>query len=205
MLHYETIEPRTLELLKRIQSLKEFKDARLVGGTALALQLGHRKSVDLDFFGNTTASLEELTDVISDFASVTPLSQSRLMRFMVVDDVKIDVVNYPYEWIESPVSEDGVTLAGIRDIAAMKLSAITNRGTRKDFIDYYFLLKRFTLEELIGFYLQKYTDAQLFTAMKSLTYFDDAESDPMPVMLVPLKWDEVKHAITSEVDKYIHK
>lgn len=205
MLHYETIEPRTLELLKRIQSLKEFKDARLVGGTALALQLGHRKSVDLDFFGNTTASLEELTDVISDFASVTPLSQSRLMRFMVVDDVKIDVVNYPYEWIESPVSEDGVTLAGIRDIAAMKLSAITNRGTRKDFIDYYFLLKRFTLEELIGFYLQKYTDAQFFTAMKSLTYFDDAESDPMPVMLVPLKWDEVKHAITSEVDKYIHK
>lgn len=205
MLHYETIEPRTLELLKRIQSLKEFKDARLVGGTALALQLGHRKSVDLDFFGNTTASLEELTDVISDFASVTPISQSRLMRFMVVDDVKIDVINYPYGWIESPVSEDGVTLAGIRDIAAMKLSAITNRGTRKDFIDYYFLLKRFTLEELIGFYLQKYTDAQLFTAMKSLTYFDDAESDPMPVMLVPLKWDEVKHAITSEVDKYIHK
>ena len=205
MLHYETIEPRTLELLKRIQSLKEFKDARLVGGTALALQLGHRKAVDLDFFGNTTASLEELTDVISDFASVTPISQSRLMRFMVVDDVKIDVINYPYGWIESPVSEDGVTLAGIRDIAAMKLSAITNRGTRKDFIDYYFLLKRFTLEELIGFYLQKYTDAQLFTAMKSLTYFDDAESDPMPVMLVPLKWDEVKHAITSEVDKYIHK
>ena len=68
----------------------------------------------------------------------------------------------------------------------MKLSAITNRGTKKDFIDYYFLLKKFSLNELIGFYLQKYTDAQLFTALKSLTYFEDAENDPMPKMAEPL-------------------
>ena len=141
MLHYETIHPDTLELLRKIQSLEMFKDARLVGGTALALQLGHRKSIDLDFFGSIDASLQEIASALSTFASVSPLSESSMKRFLIVDGVKVDVVNYPYSWIDEPVIEDGVALAGIKDIAAMKLSAITNRGTRKDFVDFYFLLK----------------------------------------------------------------
>ena len=136
MLHYETIHPDTLELLRKIQSLEMFKDARLVGGTALALQLGHRKSIDLDFFGSIDASLQEIASALSTFASVSPLSESSMKRFLIVDGVKVDVVNYPYSWIDEPVIEDGVALAGIKDIAAMKLSAITNRGTRKDFVDF---------------------------------------------------------------------
>ena len=99
------------------------------------------------------------------------------------------------------MSAEGVVLAGIKDIAAMKLSAITNRGTKKDFIDYYFLLKRYSLKELIELYRQKYSDAQLFTSIKSLSYFDDAESDPMPDMIVPVDWDEVKSTIRNEVAK----
>ena len=83
----------------------------------------------------------------------------------------------------------------------MKLSAITNRGSKKDFIDYYFLLKRYSLEELIDLYSQKYSEAQLFTAIKSLTYFEDAESDPMPDMIVPVDWDEIKTAICNKVAK----
>ena len=205
MLHYETILPETLELLKKIQSLETFKDARLVGGTALALQLGHRQSVDLDFFGPVTTSLEELAAELSTFSSVTPLSSSKLMRFLIVDGIKVDIVNYPYDWIDSPIIENGITLAGIKDIAAMKLSAITNRGTKKDFIDYCFLLKKFSLNELIDFYLQKYTDAQLFTALKSLTYFEDAENDPMPKMAEPLNWEAVKTTIVAEVNSFLIK
>ena len=127
MLHYETISPGTLELLRKIQSLEMFKDARLAGGTALALQLGHRKSIDLDFFGHVDASLQEIVLELSEFATAAPLSESRMMRFLIVDGVKVDVVNYPYSWIDCTIIEDGVTLAGIKDIAAMKLSAITNR------------------------------------------------------------------------------
>lgn len=205
MLHYETIHPDTLELLRKIQSLEMFKDARLVGGTALALQLGHRKSIDLDFFGSVEASLQEIAYELSTFASVAPLSESRMMRFLIVDGVKVDVVNYPYSWIEEPVIEDGVTLAGIKDIAAMKLSAITNRGTRKDFVDFYFLLKYFSFEELINLYVQKYSDAQLFTTLKSLTYFDDAEQDPMPAMMVTLEWEDVKSLIVAEVGRFMKK
>lgn len=201
MLHLETISPDTLTLLKKIQSLDEFNNTRLVGGTALALQLGHRKSIDLDFFGNLETSLEELTTILSEFSTVTPVSSSRMTRFLVVDGVKVDIVSYPYGWIDNPVSAEGVVLAGIKDIAAMKLSAITNRGTKKDFIDYYFLLKRYSLKELIELYRQKYSDAQLFTSIKSLSYFDDAESDPMPDMIVPVDWDEVKSTIRNEVAK----
>lgn len=124
-----------------------------------------------------------------------------MTRFLVVDGVKVDIVSYPYGWIDNPVSAEGVVLAGIKDIAAMKLSAITNRGTKKDFIDYYFLLKRYSLKELIELYRQKYSDAQLFTSIKSLSYFDDAESDPMPDMIVPVDWDEVKSTIRNEVTK----
>ena len=149
MLHYETISPGTLELLRKIQSLEMFKDARLAGGTALALQLGHRKSIDLDFFGHVDASLQEIVLELSEFATAAPLSESRMMRFLIVDGVKVDVVNYPYSWIDCTIIEDGVTLAGIKDIAAMKVSAITNRGTKKDFVDFYFLLKYFSFGDLI--------------------------------------------------------
>lgn len=205
MLHYETIHRDTLELLKKIQSLELFAGTRLVGGTALALQLGHRQSIDLDFFGKMDASLEEIAIELSDFANTKPLSSSKAMRFLIVNGVKVDIVNYPYYWIDNPVIEDGITLAGIKDISAMKLSAITNRGTKKDFIDLYFLLKEFSFSELIDLYLKKYAGAQLFTVLKSLTYFEDAETDPMPVMLNPVNWEEVKTVIVSTVNQYLNR
>ena len=202
MLFRETVSPETLDLLKILQSLPEFRDLRLVGGTSLALQIGHRKSVDLDFFGKISESLEELTHIIGQFATVEPLSSSRMMRFFRVNGVKVDIVNYPYPWIGDAVEEDGIVLAGIKDIAAMKLAAITNRGTKKDFIDYYFLLQQYEFIDLLGFYLQKYPDAQLFAPLKSLTYFDDANQDPMPFMYKNVEWDEVKSHISRIVSDY---
>ena len=201
MLHKETIDTSTLELLRKLQSLPELSQTRLVGGTALALQLGHRKSIDLDFFGQMDTSLDELTFIISDFAQVKPIASSRMMRFLIVNDVKVDIVSYPYPWLEDPVQEEGIVLAGIKDIAAMKLSAITNRGTRKDFVDLYYLLQHYTLRELLGFYKSKYSDSQLFTVIKSLTYFDNAEKDPMPKMLRSADWDVIKQKITAEIRK----
>lgn len=205
MLHYETIHPNTLDLLKKIQSLEMFADTRLVGGTALALQIGHRKSIDLDLFGTIDASLEEIAEELSGFAGVKPLSSSKAMRFLIVDDVKVDIVNYPYNWIDEPAGEDGIILAGIKDIAAMKLSAITNRGTKKDFIDLFFLLKPYSLNDLLAFYLQKYSDAQLFTLLKSLTYFEDAEDDPMPMMTEPVMWQDIKATIINTVNRYLRQ
>lgn len=204
MLHYETISSDTLNLFKRLASLDELSEARLAGGTALALQIGHRKSIDLDFFGHIDYSIDELKMAMESVSSdVQPINSTKTMRFYVVEGVKIDVVNYPYSWIDESVIEDGLTLAGIKDIAAMKLAAITNRGTKKDFIDLFFLLKKYSLSQMLDLYLKKYSDSQLFTVLKSLVYFVDAESDPMPHMLQDVTWEEVKEKIIVSVNDFI--
>ncbi len=200
MLQYQTVEPATLELIKKLQSLDELKDSRLVGGTALALHIGHRKSVDIDLFISNTVDVNDLLAAIQTVTNdVVLLSSSRTMRFLRVNNVKVDVVAYPYKWIDEPVVEDGITLASVKDIAAMKISAITNRGTKKDFIDLYFLLQQFTFQEFIELYKTKYPDAVMFTTLKSLAYFDDAEPEPMPYMLKDVSWEQVKSVVSGVV------
>ena len=184
MLHLEAIEPATLELLKRLQALPTFAETRLVGGTALALQLGHRVSVDLDVFGkwDYAADLQlELSEVgHAEKESGTPNGR---MAFFYVDGVKVDCVAYDmYRWLEPPVEEEGVRLAGVKDIAAMKINAITNRGTRKDFVDMARLLDAYSIEDMFAWYREKYPAANPALAMRSMSYFVDAETMPMPRM-----------------------
>lgn len=151
MLHTGTVEAGTLDLLRGIQTISGMGDMRLVGGTALALQLGHRKSVDLDFFG----------------------------RF---DE------NFSFRR----------TL-----IAAMKMSAAANRGRNKDFIDIAFLLDVFSLSEMFKLYKVKFSVSDYSFALRGLTYFDDAEEDPMPEMLIPVTWGEVKKKIGACVRSFV--
>lgn len=199
MLHLNTIEKHTLELLNKIQSLPAFSDCRLVGGTALALQLGHRKSIDLDFFGQFDLSAEEIKVELSKLGTLKIIQETKFIFQYILNDIKIDFVNYPYDWIAPMIIENGIILADKKDIAAMKLSAITNRGTKKDFVDIFELLKIFTLEELLKFFTLKYKDNVPFMTIKSLTYFEDAEEEPMPYMFSNTSWDEIKNKITQEV------
>ena len=114
MLHLETIEPLTLALLKRLQALPVLAETRLVGGTALALQLGHRTSIDLDIFGKWDYS-EDLAAALSRVGKVEKESESSSgkMAFFFIDDVKVDCVSYEeYKWLDPPVDETGVRLAG---------------------------------------------------------------------------------------------
>ena len=201
MLHLETIEPKTLELLRKLQSLSIFEHSRLVGGTALALQLGHRKSIDLDMFGTIDASPEEIQDACKEAGEIEISKKSKKINIYWVDGIKVDCVNYPFEWLDDCQIIDGIRLASVNDIAAMKISAIINRGTKKDFIDIYFLLKELSLNHILDLYDQKYPDGSRFIAMKSLTYFEDAESDPMPYIFSDITWDEVKVSIIDEVRK----
>lgn len=199
MLQYQTIYPATLQLLKDLQSLDLLKECRLVGGTALALQLGHRRSVDLCFFGTVPQTPDELQDLLRENHDVTIVKESKNIHIYLIDGVKVDIVNYKYDWIDTPVEEDGIRLADVKDIAAMKVAAIIGRGTKKDFIDLYFLLRQFSLKELLELYLQKYPDGSLFIALKSLSYFEDAEADPMPVMFEHIEWTDVKSFIRETI------
>lgn len=199
MLYLETVESSTLELLKKLQRLPVLEQTRLVGGTALALQLGHRKSIDLDFFGTVDCEAEYLRESIAGIASLTILKESPHIHIYIVDGIKVDIVNYKYPWLDDVVLEQGLRLASVSDIAAMKITAIIGRGTKKDFIDIAFLLYHFSLEEILHFYAAKYNDSSVFMAMKSLAYFDDAEADPMPDMFVNQSWQQVKAHILSKI------
>ena len=200
MLSYETVEPRTLELLKSLMQEPAFNDMRLVGGTALALQYGHRQSIDLDFFGDLTCELENTQEILSKYGKVTVLKETKNIRIYVVDNIKVDFVHYScYPWLEDVIFEDGIRLASPVDIAAMKINAIEGRGTRKDFVDVFFLLKHYSLQEILSFYKAKYPNYSDFRAMMSLTYFDDAEMQPMPKMFNNTSWPDMQKAIIEKV------
>ena len=124
MLCLSTIEPSTLELLKKLQQLPELRDTRLVGGTALALQLGHRKSIDLDFFGTINCDTQELVDAIKSVATLTILKESPHIHIYLIDGIKVDIVNYKYPWLDEVVLKQEIRMASFKDIAAMKITAV---------------------------------------------------------------------------------
>jgi predicted nucleotidyltransferase component of viral defense system len=206
MLHVETVEPSTLELLVTLQRLDSLKDSRLVGGTALSLQYGHRVSVDLDLFVHDNAAdfLTIIREIKSKGFRMEIRKQSPNILISMIEDIKVDLVNYPYPWIDKEIKERNIVMATDKDIAAMKISAITNRGTKKDFIDLYYLLKNHTLEQILSFYTTKYSDGSIFMALKSLTYFDDAESDISPRVLdTDYNWKQIKTTITNQVKQLV--
>lgn len=203
MLSYSTVEPDTLELLKQLMKKPQLKGMRLVGGTALALQYGHRMSIDLDFFGKLeTEDTEELHNIIKDTGEIKVIKKSKNINIFLINGIKVDFVNYSYPWIDKCITENGLRLASPKDIAAMKINAIEGRGTRKDFIDIYFILKHYTLEDVISFYTNKYPEHSIFRALMSLSYFEDAEKQIPPRMFKDVSWEEIKDYIYKEVRKY---
>ena len=203
MLSFQTVLPDTLELLRKLMQQPLLKDMRLVGGTSLALQYGHRRSVDLDFFGSTTEDIDELTSMMQKCATdVVKGSCTKNIKAYFLNGVKVDVVNYCYDWIDEPVIEDGILLASDKDIAAMKVNAIMGRGTKKDFVDMYFLLQHYSFDEIIKLYLQKYTDGSEYRALLSMSYFADADPQPMPYMFQKVDWETIKSEIKQQVESY---
>lgn len=134
-----------------------------------------------------------------DFDSVEVASVSKNINIFWLNGIKVDMVNYPYPWLDLPIEENRVRLASLNDIAAMKIAAIVNRGTKKDFIDLYTLLQSFSLDNILDMYSRKYSDGSLFIVMKSLIYFDDAETDPMPNVLNDTTWEDVKDCLRTVV------
>lgn len=173
----------------------------LAGGTALALQLGHRQSVDFDFFSDKefdAIAMSRLLQKVGSFQADTVEKNTLLGTF---NSVKYSYFYYPYPMIDKTRDYVDVAVVSIADIAAMKLVAISDRNTKKDFIDLYTLVQQgLDIEQMFAFYDQKYHmfDANKFTLIKSMNYFIDADADVMPQMLIPLSWDTVKKFFISE-------
>lgn len=204
MLSYKTIEPHTLELLKKLTQEPFLAKTRLVGGTALALQYGHRMSIDLDFFGEIEEDNTTIREILRKIGSISVYKETTNIKIYSINGIKVDFVNYKYPWIDTVIEKDGLRLASPKDIAAMKINAVEGRGTKKDFIDMYFLLQHYTLEDILKFYAEKYPENSIFRGLMSLSYFEDTEDELMPTMFSNIEWNDMKLFILDKVSA-IHR
>ena len=201
MLQTQTVVPELLELLKKIMSDEVFSDFHLVGGTSLSLQIGHRNSIDIDLFGNSEINSNLFIDKLRKYGDVQVMQSTKNILITEINNLKVDFVNYKYPLLQDYLFTDNIRMLSTADIAAMKLNAIAGRGSKKDFIDLYFLLNEFSLPQILDFYDKKFNDGSRFMVQKSLTYFDDADPQLNPKMFKPFDWELCKQKIIDEVLK----
>lgn len=191
----KTLLPDTLRAIKLVAQIEELKNAYLAGGTALALQIGHRISVDLDFFTQEKFNEDTLS---SKLIASTKFVQEGATEGTVwgrIGETRFSMFHYQYPLLEPTAFFENIQIASPTDIAAMKIHAIEGRGIKRDFIDIYFLAKMYTLEDMLGFYQKKYSVEKnhLYAVLRSLDYFEDAEQESeMPKMLIEVDWERVK-------------
>lgn len=204
MLQSQTVTRETLELLIALMKIPELRQFSLVGGTNLSLRFGHRLSIDLDLFTNETFDTELIFNKLSlGFPNTIMASQSDTMLFLYINDIKIDMVLLPYPYIRPIEVVEEVRLVSVEDIAAMKLSAVARRGVKKDFWDIAELLERFSIQEMVDFYKEKYSSRDIFHLLRSLVYFEDAEAQNDPDPLKKMSWKQVKTKVEKAVNQYL--
>jgi predicted nucleotidyltransferase component of viral defense system len=195
--------PKTKKTIGLFQQKKPLflKQFYLSGGTALALQLGHRQSEDLDFFSSSKFSPSILQQQLSKLGKIEDMIKEKDTLNLFFNGVQIQFLLYPYPLLKIPHSWKGIKISSLIDIACTKIDTISSRGSKKDFFDLYFLLEKFSLSQILKNFQKKYKgiDYNLVHILKSLVYFVDAESQPLPRLFQEVSWREVKKKIQQEV------
>jgi Nucleotidyl transferase AbiEii toxin, Type IV TA system len=197
--HWEALTPGTRQAFHQLARLPFIKSFYLAGDTGLALHLGHRFSVDLDLFSQDEASVgpdqRDAMRMLLDDQSLSITHDNDGTFVATWQEVGISFFRLPlYPLVQSPVLLDGIPLATIPEIGAMKLAAIIDRGTRKDMVDLYNLLQAVSLDTIFEVASVKYSRVRSFpiSAVRALAYFADAEALPMPRMLDRTPWSKMK-------------
>ncbi len=201
MLHTQTLTPQTLELIQALQEEHLLQGFHLVGGTALALQIGHRISIDIDLFTRGDYDVDDVLNLfIRKYRFQRNYQHGKTLKG-VIDGVMVDLIRHDYQELQV-IEGSRIRMLSAKDIAAMKLNAITGNGTRvKDFIDVYFLLDQFRLEEMVEFYKTKYQQDDGLMILRSLVFFDDVDLAEWPRLFreVTLTFEQVKKRIIDAV------
>jgi hypothetical protein len=196
-MHEKVLPKHSLELLTQLESDPSdlLRGWILAGGTGLAFRVGHRVSEDLDFFRTDLEDVRTLHAVLARHGDYETLQEDIHTLTVITHKTKLSFFNVRDPFLFSPTPHRFFAVADTRDIGLMKLAAISGRGSRKDFIDLYMILRDHPqLKEYFEWLPRKYGASRIniYHIAKSLAYFDDAESEPMPRMLVPFKWKECK-------------
>ncbi len=204
-MHDEILTPRQRSVLRPLAAAATSAGLYLAGGTAIALHLGHRRSDDFDWFSDgAPIDIAALTDLLraSLAFQVDVIDEGTLVG--TSDGVRVACYAYRYSRLEdtTAVQQWALRLAGVRDLAAMKLLAIAQRGSRKDFIDVHALLEHgITMSQMLDDYQQKFRTSGRMPVLRGLVYFDDAEAEPIPEMLQPFTWDVLRDRLRREVER----
>ena len=178
---YNILDKKRFDILPAFAFLKE--DFYLAGGTALALQIGHRDSVDFDFFCKKDIDTKKLFDLLKDKLGKHKILKTQdeinTLSILLDGDIKISFFAYKYELLNEIIKTNYLQIASLEDIACMKLSAITSRATNKDYIDLYYILQKIKLSDLLEKVNKKFSDLDINLILKSLTYFDDIQIQPI--------------------------
>lgn len=199
----QTINSSAKQSLAILGQKKILPDAYLAGGTALALQIGHRISYDLDFFTPKPFDRRIIINQLQKFNFQLEQESGGTILGKLAE-TKFSFFYYPYSLLYPTKDFLGVAIADLKDITAMKIDAISSRGTKRDFTDLYFLAKEFSISEMLQFYDKKYSVLQpnKIHILKSLNYFVDADKDANPSMVVKnYSWLEIKNYFNQEVPK----
>jgi predicted nucleotidyltransferase component of viral defense system len=200
MLHLTTVEKDTYNLLQKLNTIPFIRNKfALAGGTSLSLQIGHRISIDLDFFSPLQFNIEELETILSSSEDLSYkfIGKNSRMLFCYINDVKCDFVQEPAILLKPFFELDKIIYFSVEDIAAMKMHTICGRGKRKDFFDLYALLELYTWDSLTKLFKEKYNEDQFYILWKSLQYFIDADDDPIIRGIKPFNknWEQIKKII----------
>jgi len=193
-MHREAVGPELLGLLVELMNWPDLAAFSLVGGTSLALRSGYRDSEDIDLFTmhpfDPSVLKERLKCVFPD-CEVTSVSRGTIIAFS--HGVKIDFMQHLYKTLAPDDSIENIRMASLRDLSAMKVNALSQRGSKKDFSDLLFLQESgLPLMEALENYLGKYSPDSLLPALQSLTYFGDTVDEPDPKYRNGWVWDQVK-------------
>ncbi|GAH93373.1 unnamed protein product [marine sediment metagenome] len=190
-----------LEILTREGMLKTFY---LAGGTGAALQLRHRVSLDLDFFTEKDIDAKTLIQKIKTRGEISIERETENTLIGIFYGTRVSFLKYDYPLLFDLKQIKEINVADLRDIGCMKIDAISSRGMKRDFIDLFFICKEvISLKNLLSLFKRKYKSVNynMMHILKSLTYFEDAESNPMPRMTVPVSWQEIKSFFKKEIKK----
>lgn len=203
MLQPQSVPPGLLGVLEKLMAVEKLQNFRLVGGTALALQFGHRVSVDIDLFTDKSLDKTSVLHAISEIFQPQRLSKTTNGLTFFIKEIKIDLCNWAVPFIGKLIEEEGIRMASPEDIGAFKLDAVVNRKEQKDFYDLYFLLTRYNFETLVQSYRQKYpynNTKDIFTGIASIS---EADVSASPILTSPLQWDLVKESLKNQSLTYL--
>lgn len=193
MLHLNTIDEITHQTLLSLQSNKYLESFALVGGTNLSLRYGYRKSIDLDFFSTEIFDPTLVSDFLQAEFPYAYRSNNKYMLFCYINNIKVDFVYHPFDLLRPIEIIDGIRFFSVEDVSAMKLFALTKRGSKKDFFDVYALSQILGPVKLLENFSLKYGEDKIWMMKMSLVYFEDADNSEEPEILEKnLTWEKVK-------------